>query len=48
MDINLILLAPEAMIVGWQYYRPDDKFNFSEVNIFLLFIQIQIRWEKDE
>ena len=48
MEINLILLVPDAMMVGWQYYRPDDNFNYSEVNIFLFFGQLQIRWNKDE
>ena len=48
MEINLILLVPDAMMVGWQYYRPDDKFNYSEINIFLFFGQLQIRWDKDE
>ena len=46
MDINLILLMPEAMVVGWQYYKPDDSFDFFEVNIFLFFFQFQIRWDK--
>jgi hypothetical protein len=44
MDINLILLMPEAMIVGWQYYKPEEQFNFTEVNIFLFFFQVQLRW----
>jgi len=48
MEINLILLVPDAMMVGWQYFRPDKNFNYSEVNIFLFFVQLQIRWNKDE
>ena len=48
MEINLILLVPDAMLIGWQYYRPDKNFNYSEVNIFLFFVQLQIRWNKDE
>lgn len=47
MDINLILLAPEAMIVGWQYYKPDEDFDFTEVNLFLFFFQIQFRYGKN-
>ena len=47
MDINLILLAPEAMIVGWQYYKPEEDFNFTEVNLFLFFFQIQLRYGKN-
>jgi len=47
MDIKLILLAPEAMIVGWQYYKPDEDFDFTEVNLFLFFFQIQFRYGKN-
>ncbi len=44
MELNLILLVPDAMMIGWQYYKPDETFKYSEVNIFLFFIQIQYRW----
>ena len=45
MEINLILLVPDAMIIGWKYYKPDEQFQYSEVNLFLFFGQLQIRWE---
>jgi len=44
MEINLILLAPDAMLVGWQYFKPETGFNFNEINIYLLFFQIQLRY----
>ncbi len=44
MDINLILLMPNAMILGYQHYREDEQFQYSELNIFLFFFQIQFRW----
>ena len=44
MEINLILLVPEAMLIGWQHYRPDESFDYSELNIYLFFIQLQFRW----
>jgi|TARA_B110000967_G_scaffold87825_1_gene90452 hypothetical protein len=47
MDINLILLAPNSMIIGWQYYQPEQKFDFKEINFFLLFVQVQFRWGKN-
>jgi len=46
MEINLILLVPDSMILGWQYFKPEDGFEYSEINIFLFFGQIQVRWEK--
>jgi hypothetical protein len=45
MEINLILLVPNAMMLGWQYYERDETFEYSEFNLFLFFGQIQIRWE---
>jgi len=44
MEINLIFLVPDAMMIGWQYYRPDENFDYSEINLFLFFIQLQFRW----
>ena len=44
MDINLILLTPNSTMVGFQYYEEDEEFNFFELNIFLLFFQVQFRW----
>ena len=44
MDINLILLMPNAMILGYQYYEEEEQFEYSELNIFLFFFQIQFRW----
>ena len=44
MDINLILLTPNSMMLGFQYYEEDEEFNFFELNIFLLFFQVQFRW----
>ena len=46
MEINLILLVPQSMMIGWQYYQPETNFEFSEVNIFLFFGQLQVRWSK--
>ena len=44
MEINLVLLAPNAMMVGWQYFKPEKGFDFKEVNLFILFFQIQFIW----
>jgi len=46
MELNLIFLVPNAMILGWQYFKPEENFDFSEVNIYLFFVQIQYRWSK--
>jgi len=44
MEINLILLMPDAMMLGFQYHEPEKGFDFSEVNLYLAFFQIQFRW----
>jgi len=44
MDINLILLMPNAIMLGYQHYEEDKQFEYSELNIFLFFVQIQFRW----
>mgnify|MGYP001193323930 CR=1 FL=1 len=45
MEIHLMLLVPNAMMLGWQYHEPDKEFEYSEANIFLFFGQIQVRWK---
>ncbi len=44
MEINLILIAPNAMIMGWQYYDREEGFEFKEINIYLVFMQLQFRY----
>jgi hypothetical protein len=44
MDINLILLAPHSILIGAQYYKPEENFNFKEFNVFLVFLQVQFKW----
>ena len=44
MDINLILLMPNAIMLGYQHYEEDKQFEYSELNIFLFFVQIQFLW----
>ena len=48
MEINLILLVRNAMMLGWLYLEPEKGFDFSELNLYLFFGQLQIRWAKDE
>ena len=45
MEINLILLAPDGLLLGTQYFKKEEGFDFKELNIYLLFFQIQIRYE---
>lgn len=44
MEINLILIAPNAMLLGWQYYNEEPGFEFREINIYLIFMHLQFRY----
>jgi hypothetical protein len=44
MEINLILLAPNGMLVGWQYFKEEKNFDFKELNLYFLFFQMQFRY----
>jgi len=35
-------------LLGWSYYDPDDEEDFYELNIYLIFIMIHIKWWPDE
>ena len=41
------VLNANSMMLGWQYYEPEGDFDFYEVNICLVFIQLQFRWGKN-
>lgn len=43
-SISIINLVPNAMILGWSYYPRDVENPYNEVNLYLLFIQLQYRW----
>jgi hypothetical protein len=44
MDINLILLMPNSMMIGWQYYEPEEAFDFYEFNLSLVFVKLNFKW----
>lgn len=44
MEINLIIIAPNSMLFGWQYYNEEPGFDFSEINIYLIFMHLQFRY----
>ncbi len=49
-DFSIINLLTSGMIVGWAYYEPDPvgEFNYYELDIYLLIIQLQFRWSNEE
>lgn len=43
-EFSIISLFPTGMILGWSYYPRDVDNPYNEVNLYLLFIQLQYRW----
>ena len=43
MSIAIISLFPTSFIGGISYYPKDEKYSFSELNIYLFLVQFQIR-----
>ena len=44
MEINIILLTPDALMLGFQYHKPEKGFEFTELNLYFAFFQLQFRW----
>lgn len=47
-QFSIMSLIPTGMILGWAYYPRDVENNYSEVNLYLLFIQLKFRWANTE
>jgi hypothetical protein len=45
MSFSIILLFPTSFIGGISYYPADEKHIYKELNIYLLILQLQFRWE---
>jgi len=44
MSIAIVSLFPTAFIGGLSYYPRDEKYIFSELNIYLFVVQLQFRF----
>ena len=44
MDFSIILLLPNGLNVGFNYFPANEEFNYEEYNIYLLFIQLKWRY----
>ena len=41
------LLAPNAMIVGWEYFPESEDLQFNELWVYFLFFGVSYRWRSD-
>jgi hypothetical protein len=44
MDFSIILLLPNGINVGFNYYPADMEHNFEEWNLYLLILQFKWRF----
>jgi hypothetical protein len=44
MDFSVILLLPNGLNLGFNYYPADEDHEYEETNIYLLFIQLKWRF----
>ncbi len=45
-EFSIINRIPSGLILGWSFYVPEGgEFNYYEFDLYLLFVQFQLRWE---
>lgn len=44
MEILIINRVPTGAAIGWSFFDPEEKFNYSELILHLLVIDIAFRW----
>ena len=48
MDFSIILLLPNGINIGFNYFPRDTEHQFEEVNIYLLIVQFKWRYYEQE
>ena len=43
-EFRILSLIPNGMVLGWQVYSYTEEYNFNEINLYLIIIQLQFRW----
>ena len=43
-EFRILSLFPHGMVLGWQVYSHTEEYNFNEINLYLIIIQLQFRW----
>mgnify|MGYP003139235670 FL=1 len=44
MDFSIILLLPNGVNLGFNYFPANEEFNFEELNIYFVFVQFKWRF----
>jgi len=48
MDFSIILLLPNGINLGFNYFPMTDEYQYEEVNIYLLIVQLKWRFYYEE
>ncbi len=44
MDFQIILLLPNGLNLGFNYFPANEEFNYEEINIYVLLLQFKWRF----
>jgi hypothetical protein len=44
MDFSLILLLPNGINIGFNYFPANEEFQYEEVNLYLFIVQLKWRF----
>lgn len=42
--MNIIIDIPQGLLIGFEFYGPDDEFDFNELQISLLILRFTLTW----
>lgn len=42
--MHIMIDIPQGLLVGFEYYGPEEEFEFSELQISLLILRFTITW----
>jgi hypothetical protein len=44
MDFSVILLLPNGLNIGFNYFPSDENYDYEEINIYLFIVQLKWRF----
>lgn len=44
MDFSIILLLPNGLNIGFNYFPATEEYTYEEVNVYLLIVQLKWRF----
>lgn len=42
--MNIIIDIPQGLLFGFEYYGPDEDYDFNELQISLLILRLVLTW----